>query len=178
MSTVTDAAGAYSFTALELGDYIVEFVAPEGAAFTLQAASGDDATDSDADQVSGQSGVVTLTADVPAVDTVDAGLVQVLPAITVDPGTVAPGDVTSATGSGYFPNSTASVQLVDPAGAPVGDPISVPTDENGAFVTDVPVPADAAPGDYTVVGTDDLTTLEASAPLTVTEGDRQRLHPG
>ncbi|GAB3756965.1 hypothetical protein GCM10027591_06300 [Zhihengliuella somnathii] len=89
--------------------------------------------------------------------------------IGLDPPTVPAGDPTTATGTGYTPDSTASVQLVDPAGAPVGDSITVSTDANGEFTTEVPVPADAAPGDYTVVGTDDSTGNSAEAALTVTE---------
>lgn len=92
------------------------------------------------------------------------------PSLSVDPSVVAPGDDTEATGTGYTPDSTATVQLVDPDGEPIGDPIAVDTDADGGFVVDVPVPDDAAEGSYTVVGTDDTTGEAAEAPLTVQIG--------
>jgi LPXTG-motif cell wall-anchored protein len=46
----------------------------------------------------------------------------------------------------------------------------VDTDEDGGFTVDVPVPADAEPGSFTVVGTDDTTGEAAQAPLTVQLG--------
>ena len=45
----------------------------------------------------------------------------------VDPDVLAPGESTTVTGEGYTPNSTATVQLIDPEGNPVGDPIVVET---------------------------------------------------
>lgn len=92
------------------------------------------------------------------------------PSLTVDPISVAPGQSTVATGEGYTPDSTATVQLTDPEGNPVGDPIQVDTDENGSFTTPVQVPDDAELGDYTVIGTDDTTGEAAEAPLTVVVG--------
>ncbi|GAA1850729.1 choice-of-anchor G family protein [Myceligenerans crystallogenes] len=169
-TTTTDADGAYLFTELPPGDYTVEFVAPDGTTFTTQDA-GDDATDSDPDPATGLTGTVTLTADAPENLTVDAGLVPadpgVDPALSADPGEVVPGECTVVTGTGYTPNSTATVQLFDAEGNPVGDPIVVETDANGEFVTDLCVPEDAEPGDYTIIGTDDTTGLEGEAPLTV-----------
>ena len=84
-------------------------------------------------------------------------LAAIAPTLAVDPGEVAPGGTTTVTGEGYTPDSTATVQLTDADGNPVGDPISVDTDENGGFTTPLVVPEDAEPGDYTVVGTDDTT---------------------
>ncbi|MFD6142420.1 choice-of-anchor G family protein, partial [Promicromonospora sp. NPDC060271] len=95
-------------------------------------------------------------------------LAAIAPTLAVDPGEVPPGGTTTVTGEGYTPNSTATVQLTDADGNPVGDPITVDTDENGAFTTPLVVPEDAEPGDYTVVGTDDTTDTPAEAPLVVT----------
>ena len=71
-TTTTDATGNYIFDDLPAGDYIVEFVDPEGRLFTAPN-SGDDALDSDAGP-NGQTAVINLG---PGEDdeTVDAGLV-------------------------------------------------------------------------------------------------------
>src|SRR5690606_37196799 len=89
----------------------------------------------------------------------------------VDPSEVAPGESTTGTGEGFTPDATASVQLVNPAGEPVGEPGPAETDGDGGFTVDLPVPEGAEPGDYTVVATDDESGESAEAPLTVTEGD-------
>jgi LPXTG-motif cell wall-anchored protein len=95
---------------------------------------------------------------------------EIDPSISVNPGSVAPGQSTIATGEGYTPDSTATVQLTDPEGNPVGDAIPVDTDSEGGFTVPVPVPDDAELGDYTVVGTDDTTGQAAEAPLAVISG--------
>jgi LPXTG-motif cell wall-anchored protein len=95
---------------------------------------------------------------------------EIDPSLTVDPVTVAPGQSTIATGEGYTPDSTATVQLTDPDGNPVGDAIPVDTDSEGGFTVPVPVPADAELGVYPVVGTDDTTGQAAEAPLAVVAG--------
>lgn len=100
----------------------------------------------------------------------DGGPGEVDPTLTVNPDSVAPGQSTVATGEGYTPDSTATVELQDPEGNPVGDPIQVETDSDGSFTTPVPVPADAELGDYTVIGTDDTTGEAAEAPLAVVAG--------
>ncbi len=100
----------------------------------------------------------------------DAGPGEIDPTLTVNPASVAPGQSTIATGEGYTPDSTATVQLTDPEGNPVGDPIVVDTDADGGFTVPVPVPDDAELGDYTVVGTDDTTGEAAEAPLAVVSG--------
>jgi protocatechuate 3,4-dioxygenase beta subunit len=74
-STTTDASGAYSFTNLAPGNYIVEFVAPAGYRFTGEDQGGNDATDSDADRVTGRTGVLSLTSG-QTDNTQDAGLYQ------------------------------------------------------------------------------------------------------
>ncbi|MGD9101384.1 MAG: SdrD B-like domain-containing protein, partial [Anaerolineae bacterium] len=59
-SATTDASGFYSFTHLAPGDYLLEFVLPEGYVFTLQDQGTDDAMDSDADRLTGQTVPTTL----------------------------------------------------------------------------------------------------------------------
>ncbi|MFI2488066.1 choice-of-anchor G family protein [Promicromonospora kroppenstedtii] len=100
----------------------------------------------------------------------DGGSGEIDPTLTAVPASVAPGQSTVATGEGYTPDSTATVQLTDPEGNPVGDAIAVDTDSEGGFSTPVPVPSDAELGDYTVVGTDDTTGEAAEAPLAVVAG--------
>lgn len=100
----------------------------------------------------------------------DGGSGEIDPSLTVNPGSVAPGQSTIATGEGYTPDSTATVQLMDPEGNPVGDAIQVDTDEHGTFTVPVQVPADAELGDHVVVGTDDTTGQAAEAPLAVVAG--------
>ncbi|MEE8525643.1 MAG: SdrD B-like domain-containing protein, partial [Thermoanaerobaculia bacterium] len=81
-STVTDAAGAYTFTNLSPGSYELEFVLPDGGDLTVtqtfrfspQAATGDGTTDSDVDPMTGRTGLVALGVSEDNVD-VDAGLV-------------------------------------------------------------------------------------------------------
>ncbi len=72
-TTVTDADGAYLFVNLTPGNYMVEFVAKPGYPFTQSNTGNDDAADSDADPITGRTGVITLE---PGEDnrTVDAGV--------------------------------------------------------------------------------------------------------
>ena len=69
----TDANGAYEFDDLDPGDYIVVFDQPAGRDFSPQDVGGDEAADSDADPVTGQTAPVTLAAGDNNED-VDAGL--------------------------------------------------------------------------------------------------------
>ncbi len=71
--TVTDADGRYLFEMLAARAYCVEFVLPQGTAFTLPDQGGDDAVDSDPDPSTGKA-CITLA---PGEDNrdVDAGLV-------------------------------------------------------------------------------------------------------
>ena len=79
---LTDATGAYEFDNLPLGTYRVRFSGlPADTAFTDVNAGGNDATDSDADPATGETGAVTLTAVAPTNLTVDAGLVTALGSI-------------------------------------------------------------------------------------------------
>lgn len=79
-STQTDANGFYSFT-VEPGTYTVEFVAPSGYTFSPQGQSGNEATDSDANQTTGKTAPITVSAG-DNITTIDAGLV---PVTTCDP---------------------------------------------------------------------------------------------
>jgi len=58
-SMTTSGGGMYNFTGLEPGDYYLEFVAPEGYAFSPKDSGGDDTIDSDADST-GLTDVTTL----------------------------------------------------------------------------------------------------------------------
>ena len=173
ITTTTDENGSYSFTGLALGEYIVEFAAPEGASFSPAEAGDDRGIDSNAGE-NGRSQTVTLTAQAPVDRTIDAGIVNA-PAVdeatvTVNPDEVAPGETTVVNGDGYAPNTEVTVTLTDKDGNPVGDPIKVTTDENGHFTTEVTVPEDAAPGEYTVTAEDSEGNKDTT-DLTVTEPD-------
>jgi len=61
MTVVTDPSGFYQFTDIIPGDYMVEFVAPDGMIFSPADQDSDDQTDSDADPDSGRTQVLTLT---------------------------------------------------------------------------------------------------------------------
>ena len=63
-SQVTGSDGKYLFAGLPAGSYLVEFVIPAGSGFVFVSGhpGGPDAADSDADPVSGRSGVITLSA--------------------------------------------------------------------------------------------------------------------
>jgi uncharacterized repeat protein (TIGR01451 family) len=59
-TTATDAAGLYAFTNLVPGTYFVGFTPPTGYQITLQDQGGDDALDSDADQLTGYTAPTVL----------------------------------------------------------------------------------------------------------------------
>jgi uncharacterized repeat protein (TIGR01451 family) len=74
LTTTTGANGEYLFTDLPAGSYVVEFVKPSGySASPKDAALAVDATDSDADVVTGRTGAYTLAPGEQNL-TVDAGL--------------------------------------------------------------------------------------------------------
>lgn len=52
---VTDEDGFYAFSELEEGEYLIEFVLPDGYVFTLQDEGDDDEIDSDADPMTGKT---------------------------------------------------------------------------------------------------------------------------
>ena len=143
----------------------VEVTTDETGAFVLDAIVQSDTPPGDYTVV-GTDDTTGTPAEAPLTVLDPSGLT---PSLVNDPEEVVPGESTDTTGEGFTPDSTVTVQLTDPDGNPVGDPIVVDTDEDGAFTTPVTVPEDAAPGDYTVVGTDDTTGATADAPLTVTD---------
>jgi len=63
MTTTTDANGNYLFDDLYPGDYYVEFTAPAGYDPSPQDAGSNDAADSDADPITGQTHTATGYAD-------------------------------------------------------------------------------------------------------------------
>ncbi len=81
-TTTTDSEGEYLFTGLEPDGYSVQFIAPDGTAFTLQGAGGDDGLDSNAD-ASGVTGCVDLGPGEINL-TIDAGLVPLEPGIDIE----------------------------------------------------------------------------------------------
>lgn len=73
-SAITDASGGYNFVNLESATYVVGFSnIPVGAYFSPSNVDGNDATDSDADQLTGKTGTITLSAG-EYNPTVDAGI--------------------------------------------------------------------------------------------------------
>jgi uncharacterized repeat protein (TIGR01451 family) len=80
--TTTDGAGAYAFTNLEPGDYIVVFGTVTGYDRSPTNV-GPDATDSDADQTTGQSPVVNLESGEND-PTIDAGFILNSPTIDIE----------------------------------------------------------------------------------------------
>jgi choice-of-anchor A domain-containing protein len=84
--TTTNATGYYHFTGLLPGVYDVQFVAPVGDSFTLTSVGTNTAIDSNANQTTGLTAPVTLTAG-QTDNTIDAGLTvphQTLPAALGD----------------------------------------------------------------------------------------------
>ena len=75
LTYTTLADGFYQFTGLAPGTYSVQFVLPGGYVFTGQDQGGNDATDSDANPTTGQTGTYTLVSG-QYNDTVDAGAYQ------------------------------------------------------------------------------------------------------
>jgi protocatechuate 3,4-dioxygenase beta subunit len=61
-TTQTNSNGIYSFSNLEPGNYSLEFVKPDGFAFTLANQGGNNSKDSDADPNTGKTGTITLAA--------------------------------------------------------------------------------------------------------------------
>ncbi|MCP4343578.1 MAG: hypothetical protein GY799_33055, partial [Desulfobulbaceae bacterium] len=70
---VTDGSGYYRFIGLVPGDYIVEFVLPDGYEFTGQNQGDNDDVDSNPGVTSGRTETITLTAGKPNL-TIDAGI--------------------------------------------------------------------------------------------------------
>lgn len=177
LTALSDENGNYWFTGLELGEYTVQFIAPDGASFSPATAGDDRAADSDP-AADGITGVVALTSTAPVNSSVDAGIVEAPapaePIITVNPGEVEPGQSTEVTGEGFAPDSEATVQLVDPEGNPVGEPIIVPTGQDGRFTTGIAIPEDAAPGEYQLLVTDPEGNRDEASITVIEPGDGQQ----
>jgi hypothetical protein len=99
---VTGSEGKYVFTGLPAGSYVVEFVIPTGSGFLFVSGNpgGPDAQDSDADSISGRSGVIALGAGVNDLSW-DAGLTRaaVLPQVITATTTSTPPETLPFTGS-------------------------------------------------------------------------------
>lgn len=76
-TTTTDDAGRYSFADISCGDYRVRFNPPPGYDVTSPSQGGDDARDSNPNPDDGTTPPVSLTADNPVVNTVDAGITPI-----------------------------------------------------------------------------------------------------
>lgn len=74
-TTITDANGFYSFTNLDAGSYIVQFVPKTGFQFSPKNQGGDGTKDSDADETSGKTDCITLAEGFNDM-TIDAGMIQ------------------------------------------------------------------------------------------------------
>ncbi|MEE4311778.1 MAG: SdrD B-like domain-containing protein [candidate division KSB1 bacterium] len=138
-TTTTDANGLYSFTDLEPGDYIVQFVPPADHE-TSPLDVGQEGTDSDANPNSNhQSPVVTLESNENNT-TIDAGFYQL-----ASLGDYVWDDVNrdGIQDQGEVPIENVTVNLLDGSGQPTGQ--STTTDANGFYEF-----IDLQPGDYIV----------------------------
>lgn len=90
---------------------------------------------------------------------------------TIDAASTVPaGGNLAVTGADWPASTTVTLQLTDPTGAPVGEPITVDTDANGAFTTTYPVPADTEPGTgFTITGTAGDVTAEDTVEVTAAD---------
>ncbi|MEM7530773.1 MAG: SdrD B-like domain-containing protein [Chloroflexota bacterium] len=82
-TTTTIDGGFYNFLNIPPGDYIIEFILPNGFQFSPQDQGGDDNVDSDPDPTTGQTTVITLVSGDGVDDSWDAGIFQNDPSIDV-----------------------------------------------------------------------------------------------
>ena len=128
---ITDVTGFYNFNAELPGEYTVEFVLPNGMAFTAQNTGSDDTIDSDADTSTGKA-VVTVVSGVTN-QTVDAGIIpaKIGDTVWLDKD----GDGTQGGTEPTIANVT--VTLLDAAGEPAkdkgGNVITTTTDASGHY---------------------------------------------
>ncbi|HEX5944207.1 MAG TPA: SdrD B-like domain-containing protein [Anaerolineales bacterium] len=94
-AALTDQTGHYQFEKLAAGDYYLDFVAPAGFAISPKDQSQDEALDSDADSVTGETSLTTLVAGENTLAW-DVGLYTPGSPPGPEPGTVKPppGDIT------------------------------------------------------------------------------------
>ena len=149
-TTTTAGGGIYNFGDLQPGDYIVEFVAPAGTTFTT-ANQGDDASDSDADETTGQSPVITLASG-------DSDL-------TIDAGIVAPASLGNFVFNDENRNGQQDAGEAGVDGVTVnllqgGNQIATATTAGGGLY----LFEDLAPGDYVVEFTNIPTGFELTTP--------------
>ncbi|MGK7865696.1 SdrD B-like domain-containing protein [Falsiroseomonas sp. E2-1-a20] len=126
-TTTTGTGGLYRFHELAPGDYRVEFVAPADRAFARKDQGGD-ATDSDADRITGRTDVVTLASGQDRTD-VDAGLLllgDLTGRVWVDRDGDGIEDVAEA------PRAGVTVRLLNADGTPTGR--TTTTDASGQYL--------------------------------------------
>ena len=94
-----------------------------------------------------------------------------VPEISLAPDSVRDGDTTTVTGTEFPPNTEVEVQLLDVNGDPIGDPVTVTTDGEGSFTTQLEVPEGTPAGtEYSVEAT--ATSGESATDgLAVTNAD-------
>ena len=162
-STGTDASGNYSFVDLVPGDYFVECVPPANYTISPQDQGADDAADSDADPVTGQT--VCTTLDPGENDpTWDCGMFQTGSAIQIDKEVSANGWIA--------PNvpSVAYTLTVTNIGAVTLNPVAVTDDLDPGLTF---VPGSATPPETSVVGQQiywaDITGGAGMAPAASTQ---------
>ncbi|MGQ7787391.1 hypothetical protein SD455_08435, partial [Nesterenkonia sp. K-15-9-6] len=92
------------------------------------------------------------------------------PSISVEPGTVTPGDDVTVEGEGFVPDSTVTVVITDEDGDVIDTIEGVETDSDGGFSIDWTVPEGTQPGELTVTATDDTDpSVSASETVTIAE---------
>ena len=156
VATATSAAdGSYSL-ATAPGNYVVEFVAPAGYEYTESNVGADDGSDSDASQLNGRTGTITVADSSDSTIIVDAGFYQ-LATISDFVWIDADGDGLQGGTEVGLDGVTVTLNGVDGAGNVVS--LSDTTAGGGLYGFDVP------PGTYTV--TFDLSTAAGSYVLTV-----------
>ena len=158
----TGEPGYYEFIGLTTGDYEVEFVTPTGFSFSPSGQGSTD-LDSDADLLTGRTGVFTLAAGQDITD-VDAGMVpggSIGDHIWLD----TDGDGVDDIGEQGLPNVTVSLTGTAADGTVIN--LTTVTDSNGDYLFD-----NLPPGNYTVTVTDTnnvLTDLDQSPGNTGSE---------
>ncbi|MCP4352605.1 MAG: hypothetical protein GY795_44680, partial [Desulfobacterales bacterium] len=144
-ATAGDAKGSpgyYSFTGLAPGSYFVVFTAPDGYIVTMQNIGADDATDSDADSVTGRTAVTELVGGEHD-PTWDAGLYQLHTTASLGDYVWYDADQDGIQGAGELGISGVTVKLINPATGQVIQTLT--TDGSGYYRF-----ANLLPGEYAV----------------------------
>ncbi|WP_210219511.1 IPTL-CTERM sorting domain-containing protein [Thiothrix unzii] len=157
LTALTDATGKYQFTVLP-GEYRVEFVLPDLAAFTKLKQGANPAADSDADLTTGITAAVTVVSGDNHQD-LDAGLPPAVVSGYVIEDTNADGNLDAAETA--LKNVTVTLTGTDVFGTPVT--ATTTTNDNGEYSFTVPA------GNYTLVATNLVDYLSSgSQPGTAT----------